>query len=220
MSKETKLKKIIALITALFMVLSMSMVPANAQPLDSLVCTGAVSGTYVDDGAKPNKFDYKSVTVPEGASCVLNNVSVKGNVKSLHGSVDVKVLDSYVGGVVHVKDATGLVHVGQAGCKFDPTVRVNVLVYDSHSVLICYVNAHNVQVKRNDGRITVRDSVSHRLDVSGNRAYVSDGNDTGHRLPGSIRVLRNDATQHIHLFHNDSSRKLVLRDNTPTPIVK
>lgn len=178
--------------------------PAEAAP-NKLVCDGVVTGGT-----------YHSVTVPEGASCVLRDVVVQHNVKALHSPGTVKVLDSEVGGNVHVKGATGLVHVGQAGCRFDPPVRVNVLVYDSHHVLVCYVSAHNIQVKRNDGRITLRDNLAHRIDVSRNEKCVKCAN--GHRRPGAIRLLRNEAETHIHAFHND--RRVIAKGNTPKPVIR
>jgi len=220
------MKKIVALFVALFMGVALSATApvANAAPsLKNLVCTGTVVGDYsptFDKGGKvvpPAEFDYKSVTVPEGESCRLVNVAVKGNVKALHGAVNVKVLDSWVLNNVHVKGATGLVKVGQKNCAFDPGVRGNVLVYDSHDVLICFVDGHNIQVKRNDGRITVRDSFAHRFDVSQNKKFVGK---KGTRKAHAIRVLRNDAEVHIHVFNNHKTRPLILRDNTPAPVVK
>lgn len=202
------MRKYITILLALVLVglgLGLFAPTATATAPNKLVCTGTVVGGT-----------YHSVTVPEGESCTLIGVDVIHNVKALHAAHDVKVLDSVVGGNVHVKGATGLVHVGQADCKFDPPVRVNVLVYDSHHVLICYVDAHNIQVKRNDGRITLRDNTTHRIDVSQNLACVKCAD--GRTRPGPIRLIRNTSETHIHAFGND--RKVIERGNTPTPIVR
>lgn len=177
---------------------------ANAAP-NKLVCTGKVIG-----GA------YHSVTVPEGESCTLIRVTVRHNVKALHSPHDVKVLNSVVGGNVHVNGATGLTHVGQRFCKHDPPVRGNVLVYNSHEVLICYVDGHNIQVRRSDGRITLRDNTAHRISVSNNPECVDCG--TAHRRSEAIRLLRNVAERHIHAFNND--REIIHRRNTPDPVIR
>lgn len=200
------MKKILSLVLAPLAAVGLGFSYASAEAAPAkLVCDGVVNGGT-----------YHSVTVPEGASCVLKGVTVKHNVKALHAPRNVKVLDSNVGGNVHVKGATGTVHVGQAGCKYDPPVRVNVLVYDSHHVLVCYVSAHNIQVKRNDGRVTVRDSVAHRIDVSRNLKCVDCAN--GHRRPGAVRLLRNESETHIHAFHN--KRQVIARGNTPKPVIR
>jgi len=116
---------------------------------------------------------------------------------------------------------TGTVLIGPTGCKFDPLVGNNVHVTKSHNVLICFVTTrNNILVTGNDGRVSVRDSVAgNNIHVDRNRAWVKDG-PVRHNRPGAIRLLRDTAGNHIHVFHNDDSRVLILKGNSPEPVVK
>ena len=208
---------IVMAVVAVSLVIGFTAGSVFAGTAKNYTCTGKVVGDYND-----STVEYKNVTVPKGESCKLVGVTLSGNVKSVHGSVNVKVVDSTVGRGIHVRKATGLVFIGTKGCGFDPTVGNNVNVQASHDVLICYVHTkNNIMVTGNDGQVTVRDSVAgNNISVSRNKAFVADANDPKHNDVGAIRLLRNVAGNHIHVFGNDSSRDLILRKNTPTPVVK
>jgi len=209
-TREKQVRKILIIFALLLGVALLTPAPSQSAPVKNLRdCNGTYSGTY------------RNVTVQQGSSCVLTaDATVVGGVHAKAGAANLYV-HTDVGRNIQANGVTGTVFVGPEGCKYDPTVGNNVHVMKSHNVLICEVQAHNnIMVTGNDGLITVRDSTAgNNIHVDRNLRCVSDGHVT-HRRPGAIRLLRNTADQHIHVFHNDASRRLVLRDNSPAPIVK
>jgi hypothetical protein len=172
-------------------------------------CDGTYSGTF------------RNVTVQAGGSCILSpGAEVIGGVHAMPGAANL-IVHTDVGRNIQAQGVTGTVLIGPRGCKFDPIVGNNVHVNASHNVLICSVTTkNNILVTDNDGRISVRDSVAgNNIHVDRNRAWVKDGS-VGHNRPGAIRLLRDTAGNHIHVFHNDDSRILILKGNSPEPIVK
>lgn len=192
------MKKLLATILASALI-GFSYAPsASAEPPPpKLVCDTTVTGGT-----------YHSVTVPTGASCTLRAVTVLHNIKGLHAPKDVLVLDSNVGGNILTKRHTGLVHVGQAGCRYDPPVRGNIIIRGGNHVLVCWVTGHNLQVTGNYGRITVRDSSFHQVMVNRNLAYRGHPDDGDHRRPGAIRVLRVESHK-LQTLRND--RAVIVR---------
>lgn len=150
---------------------------------------------------------FKKVTVPSGASCYLYNVHAS-SVQAKPGSVDTYVIDSTIEHNVMANGATGTVKVGSNDCKYDPEVGNNLMVKDSHNVLICYVHAgNNIVVTGNDGAITVRESAAdNNLHVSRNDAYT--GGAGTHRHPDWIRVRGNTIGGHIQVRGNDRHVKV------------
>lgn len=180
------------------------------KPPSNLTCSGTVTGGT-----------YHHVKVPKGESCKLVDATVTGNLRA-RGAVDVKVLDTPVKHNLMIVGATGDVKVGnRVGCRYDPVVGNNVVVRNSHNVLLCQLSlGNNLTVRGNDGKITVRENVvDNNLRVNRNDKYVADG-PSKHRRPGAIRVLRNEAGNHIRLQRNDDSRELILRNNSPEPTVQ
>lgn len=206
------IKKILGVTTAA-VALAAGSVAGTAQadpPPKKLTCVGKVVGGK-----------YHHVKVPKGESCKLIDAKVTGNLRA-RGAVNVKVLDTSVRHNLMIVAATGEVKVGnRKGCRYDPVVGNNVVVRNSHDVLLCQLSlGNNLTVRGNDGRITVRDNVvDNNIRVSRNDAFVSDG-PAGHRKPGAIRLIENEAGNHIQVFRNDDSRELILRNNTPEPVVK
>lgn len=180
------------------------------KPPRNLTCTGKVVGG-----------EYHHVKVPRGKSCTLVDATVTGNLRA-RDAENVRVLDTPVRHNLMVVGATGDVKIGnRVGCGYDPVVGNNVVVRGSHNVLLCRLSlGNNLTVRGNDGRISVRDNrVDNNLRVSRNDKYDGDG-PSGHRKPGAIRLLRNTAGNHVQVFRNASSRELVLRHNSPAPVVK
>jgi hypothetical protein len=184
--------------------------PAQSAPAKNLKdCDGTYSGTF------------RNVTVQDGGTCILTaGATVIGGVHAKQGAANL-VVHTDVGRNIQANGVTGTVLIGPPGCKFDPMVGNNVHVMKSHNVLLCEVTAkNNILVTGNDGRISVRDSVAgNNIHVDRNLAWVKDG-PAHHNRPGAIRLLRDSAGNHIHVFHNDPSRLLILKGNTPEPIVK
>jgi len=184
--------------------------PTQSAPVKNLKdCNGTYSGTY------------RNVTVQAGGSCTLSpGATVLGGVHAKKGAANLLVYTD-VGHNIQADGVTGTVIIGPPGCKFDPVVGNNIHVNASHNVLICETTTkNNILVTDNDGRVTVRDSVAgNNIHVDRNRAWVKDGGEH-HNRPGAIRLLRDSAGNHIHVFHNDPSRVLVLKDDSPAPVVK
>lgn len=198
------MRKIATLAVALVMTLSMAGMAQAKAPKQVKNC----NGTY-------QNVTLKSVTVRSGSSCTLKNVVVTGGVHAMKGAVNLYVLDSTVGRNIQANGVRNNVVIGQSGCKYDPTVGNNVHVTNSHNVLICWVSAkNNIMVTANDGRVTVRDSVAgNNINVTRNRAYISDGNDTDHNHPEWVRVLRNKYGNHLFVTNKERPRTVV-RGNT------
>lgn len=194
----------------------------------ALVATGFVGGAQADKPPKNLRCDgvvvggkYHHVRVPRGESCKLVNAVVTGNFRA-RKAIDVKVLDTRVRHNLMIVGARGEVKVGnKRGCRFDPIIGNNVVVRNSHNVLLCQLSlGNNLTVRNNDGRITVRDNrVDNNIRVNRNDKYNADG-PAGHRRPGAIRLIRNKAGNHVHVFRNHRSRDLILRRTSPAPTVK
>jgi hypothetical protein len=201
---------IISLIMLTGITLSLTGTSAPSAPVKNLRdCDGTYSGTY------------RNVTVRAGATCILTSgATVVGGVHAKSGAANL-IVHSAVARNIQAMGVTGTVLIGPTGCRFDPLVGNNVHVTKSHNVLICFVTTrNNILVTDNDGRISVRDSVAgNNIHVDRNRAWVKDG-PVGHNRPGAIRLLRDTADNHVHVFHNDDSRVLILKNNSPEPIVK
>jgi hypothetical protein len=160
------------------------------------------------------------VVVPSGASCTLKNSTVK-SVRGLPGAVDVKVYNTVVKRNLMVRHATGTVHIGDRDCGFDPSVGNNIIVRNSHNVLICVVRVrNNVMVRNNDGRITVRENeVRRNIRVNRNLAYAPHADENPPPWAAGIRILHNNAGGHIVARDNASSRRVITRGNNPAVII-
>jgi hypothetical protein len=182
--------------------------PAHAAPGQTLVCDNHRNHPYTGT--------YKQVTVPRGASCYLRNAHVLGNLKALHGAVDVLVINTAVDRNIHIKGATRDVKIGPRHCRFDPTVGNNIIVTRSHNVAICFSTVKdNISVTRNDGRIMLRDNeVGKNIRVVDNLPYVHQPGDGQHPQMDAIRLRDNKAGRHITVKRNNG-RPLVADGNSP-----
>lgn len=203
-------KFVYSLVLLTGLALSLTATSAPSAPARNLRdCDGTYSGTY------------RNVTVQAGGTCILTSgATVIGGVHAKSGAANL-IVHTAVARNIQAMGVTGTVLIGPAGCKFDPLVGNNVHVTKSHNVLLCQVSTkNNILVTDNDGRVSVRDSVAgNNIHVDRNRRWVKDGA-TGHVRAGAIRLLRNTAGNHIHVFHNDASRVLILKNNSPEPVVK
>jgi hypothetical protein len=151
-----------------------------------------------------------SVVVPRGESCTLVDSWVNGNVTS-KGGRNVTLADVTVRGDIRLQGITGDVTVGPKGgdCRFDPLVGGSVIVTDSHNVKVCHVTAcKDIVIRRNDGRITLRDNVVRRIVVVGNREFVSDGR-ADHPRQSVIRLIDNTADSYV--IRKNAPRKVQKR---------
>lgn len=182
----------------------------------------AAAGHLVCDNTSAHAYTgtYTGVTVPKGASCFLRNAVVTGNVKALHGAVNVFIVNTRVDRNINLRGVTRNVKIGPGDCKVDPIVGNNIRVTRSHNVLICLMSVHNnITVTRNDGRITLTaNTAGQNISVNDNLAYHHLVGDGHHRKIAAIRVRHNVAGRHIKVTGNED-RPLILRHNTPTPTV-
>jgi hypothetical protein len=185
---------------------------AQAAPPNRLVCDNEKNDPYTGT--------YASVTVPEGASCYLKDAVVRGNVKALHGSGDVYILDTEVRRNIMVRKSRGTVKIGAAGCRVDPPAGNNIKVTRSHNVLICWMTVgNNIAVTRNDGRITLlHNTVGSNIKVSKNLPYDPKPGDGQHQQIDAIRLRHNVAERHIWVTDN-ADRPVLQVNNTPEPII-
>lgn len=198
--------KIAAMIAAVMIAMAPAAV-AEAQPSKphNVTCSNeTLTGTY------------KNVTVAKNASCTLDGATVLGNVKA-NRVYDVLVYDTEVAHNIMVRDSIGDVVVGTKGCKYDPHAGNNVMVKDSHNVLICWETVdNNIKVSGNDGKITVRNSAAgNNIMVTNNDSYTVYDTDTPtkHRKPGAIRVLDSTYDNHLMIKHN-ADRLVIDKRNT------
>jgi hypothetical protein len=194
---------------ALVASVSISTSPASAAP--ALECDGTLN---LGDAPKTR------VIVRAGDSCTVVDSTIK-SLRALPGSVDVRVHNTEVTRNLMVRGATGTVHIGPEDCKFDPVVGNNLIVRNSHNVLICFTSVdNNIMVRNNDGRITVRDSsAGNNIMVNRNLAYDPDAGDLNTAMAAKIRLLRNTADNHIVARNNNPTRDIVTRGNSPAVII-
>lgn len=161
------------------------------------------------------------LVVRKGDSCTVVDSTIK-SLRARPGSVDVRVYGTEVTRNLMVRGATGTVHIGPKGCRYDPVVGNNLVVRNSHNVLICFTSVdNNITVRNNDGRVTIRDSVAgNNLRANRNLAYAPKAGDPKTRKAAAIRLLRNQADNHIVARGNHPSRKVIDRRNSPTALVR
>jgi|GEM_PF-7068158 len=203
---------------AALMVIGTMAAPIHLAP-SAQAAAGATDLVCDNSRAHPYTGTYTNVTVPAGASCFLRNALVTGNFKALHGAKNVYIINTEVQRNIHIRRATRTVKIGTAGCKADPPVGNNLKVTRSHNVVICFMTVdNNIRITRNDGRITLRDSVAgQNIQVVNNLAYNRKPGDGRHRKINAIRLFDNEAGRHIVVKRN-AGRPLILRGNSPVPI--
>lgn len=209
------LKTLLAATAAALAVIALAPAAASAAP-KTLVCNGTYTGGT-----------YFSVRVPAGASCTLTDAKVTHGVHA-RNAANVVLVNTDVVRNINIRGTTGMTEIGtptnasgprMLRCNIDPTVGNNVMVRNSHDVLICQVHAkNNIMVTGNDGQITVRDSQAGNIMVNRNLPWTGPQLNT-HPNPGAIRLLSDTAKNHIHVFGNADSRDLIIRHDSPTPAV-
>ena len=182
---------------------------AVAAPPVDLECSGTYTGGT-----------YDAVTVPDGATCILEGVeaksirvgagatlwtdetSVKLNVFSRRAS-SVRLIDTTVGGEVNIHRTNGDIVIGPDGCRVDPVVDGNInLQNNTGTIAVCFMTVRNLIVQNNHGRIGLFDN------VTSNNLII--GQNTG----AAIRAARNDVGRNILVKNNDVSKIILIKDNT------
>lgn len=171
-----------------------------AHSADTIVCDNNINTPLTGplDGA---------VVVPEGANCFIQDATITGAFRAIHSPGVVSLINTYVlaQGGIFVQGATSRVTIGSEGCRVDPYAGRNLKVFDSRNVSICEMSIrNNLMLKRNVGRIMVRDN------VVCNNLMVTDSN------VEDLRVMRNRYTINLMVERNTVSRYNIVRDNVQT----
>lgn len=209
----------------------------------ALVAAGLVAATPAASAASETTCDgsigrriVERVVVPDGATCRLNGTTVRHNVvvgpgeslvardARLLGSVhatdeprSVRLLDTDVVGNIHVREATGRVIIGNAGCRLDPAAGNNIhLVENTGPIALCRMSIEgNLHVKDNtDTVFLLANRVGNNLHARGNtgRFLRLRGNRVGTNGSGNLDVDRNRTA--VRLKTNRVSNHLVCRGNS------
>lgn len=148
-----------------------------------------------------------TVVVPAGADCFIENATITGAFRAIQSPGVVSLINTHVlaQGGIFVKGATRRVVIGSDGCRVDPYAGRNLKVFDSNNVAICDMGIrNNLMVKRNTGRIMVRDN------YACNNLMVTD-NDVL-----ALRVLRNRYTRNLMIERNTVALKTNISGNVDT----
>ena len=193
-----------------------------AAPPPDLECSGTYTGTYdavtVPDGATCilEGVTAKSITVGEGSTLWTDETSVELNVISRDAS-SVRLIDTTVGGEVNISGTNGDIVIGPEGCAVDPVVDGNITLHDNTgTIAVCFMTVRNLDVQNNHGRIGLFNNVtSNNLIVGGNTGRAIRVRDNA--VGGNILVRNNSVSKLIRVRTNTVEGNLNCVDNTPTP---
>lgn len=196
--------------------------PATAT--DETVCNGTLGRRVVERVVVPNGATCRlngttvrhNVVVGPGESLVARNARILGSVQATDGPRSVRLLDTNVVGNIHVREATGRVLIGNAGCTFDPVAGNNIhLIDNSAPIGLCQMRIRgNLHAIDNSGTVFLfKNKVGNNLHARGNtgRFLRLRGNQVGTRSSGNLDVDRNRTAVRLRL--NRVSNHLVCRGN-------
>lgn len=167
---------------------------AQARPVD-LVC----NGTY-------DQRTFRHVVIRDGASCVITNSTITGNVRTTGAPRVVSITDTNVTRNIHIRNVTERVTIGAAGCRVDPVAGRNLMVRNSRNVAVCEMSvANNLVVRNNTGILMVRDNKAcNNIRVVGNDVR-------------SMRVVRNSYAGNFSVARNTWVNRRIVKDNVELP---
>lgn len=147
--------------------------------------------------------EFHNVVVLDGATCIIVDSVVTGNIHTRGAPKVVKIIDTPVGHNIHVRNVSESVTVGSADCRVDPQTGNNLMVSNSKNVAICQMFIDNNLVLRgNTGRVMVRDNkVCTNIRVVDNDLIA-------------LRVKNNVYTVNFDLRRNAVAIKTVVQNNT------
>ena len=141
---------------------------------------------------------FRNVRIPDGATCMIENSTITGNVQGFGGKV-VRIINTDItGNGGNIRNVTGSVTIGSAGCRVDPFVNNNLIVTGSNNVAICEMSIeNNLILTGNTGRLMARDNtVCNNLRVVDNELLA-------------LRVLRNVYT--VNFEESGNTEEIVKR---------
>jgi hypothetical protein len=150
-----------------------------------------------------NGQTFRNVRIQAGATCIITNSTITGNVQGTGGNV-VRIINTDItGNGVNIRDVTGSVTIGSAGCAVDPFVNNNLMVTDSNNVAICEMSIeNNLVLTGNTGRLMARDN------IACNNIRIENNDVLG------LRVLNNVFTVNFDVGSNQVQNNQRIEDNT------
>lgn len=199
-------------------------VTATASAATETVCDGTIGRRMVDRVVVPNGATCRlngttvrqNVVVGHGESLVTHDARILGSVQATNGPRTVRLLDTDVVGNIHVREATGTILIGNAGCRLDPAAGNNIhLIDNSGRIGVC-----RMTIEGNLHAIGNTDTVFLRSNKVGNNLHARNnsgrflrlrGNRVGTNGSGNVDVDRNRTA--VRLRQNRVSNHLVCRGN-------
>lgn len=210
----------------------------GAVTLDSNVITRATCAAQATECTTTLEGGtYDSITVPDGETCRLIDVTVEGDVtigddstlvardSTIGGDVtgvgarSVRLIETDVAGDVDLSGTTGPIVLGPATCRVDPTVGGTIRLHGNFgTIAVCEMTVGESLVLRNN-----RSSILLFANVVADNLIVVDtrGVQLGIRqntVAGFMRVNRNTLTNALNIQSNDIGGDLECRRNSPYPL--
>lgn len=188
------MKQLITIVAAslLLMLASLSLATSAQAVPANFYCNGTFDGGT-----------YRNVVIHGGATCVITNATISGNVRTLGAPKVVSITNTDIDRNVHVRNVTGSVTIGAAGCRVDPKVGNNLIVRNSKNVAVCEMwIGNNLVLSNNTGRLMARDSTAcNNIRVVRNHVL-------------GLRVLRNGYRGNFTVARNTVANKKIVWGNT------
>ncbi len=197
----------------------------TASATTETTCDGTIGRRVVERVVVPDGATCRlrgttvrhNVVVGPGESLVTRNARILGSVQATDGPRSVRLLDTDVVGNIHVREATGRILIGNAGCTLDPAAGNNIhLIENTGPIGLCQMSIEgNLHVKHNtDTVFLLENKVGNNLHARHNsgRFLRLRGNRVGTNGSGNLDVDRNATAVRLRL--NRVSNHLVCRGNS------
>lgn len=165
----------------------------------------ALAADLVCDGSYHHRT-FRHIVIPDGASCVITDSTITGNVRTTGAPRVVSIIDTPVRRNIHIRNVTQRVTIGADGCRVDPVAGRNLMVRNSRNVAICEMSvANNLVVRSNTGILMVRDNKA----CNNLRVVRNDVR--------SMRVVRNSYAGNFTVARNTWENRRIVKDNVELP---
>jgi hypothetical protein len=202
----------------------LTVVSQSALATDGTVCDGTIGRRTVERVVVPNGATCRlngtrvrqNVVVGRGESLVARDARILGSVQATEGPRTVRLLDTNVVGNIHVREARGVILIGNSGCGLDPVAGNNIHLVDNFGPIgVCRMSIEgNLHVIGNSDTVFVRSNkVGNNLHARGNHGGFLRlrGNRVGTISNGNL-VVENNRTA-TRLRGNRASNHMVCRAN-------
>lgn len=196
------MKRLLALLASMtLLAVPLTVLTTTTAQADHKPASGS---TFVCSGEFDHRTFRGNVVIPDGATCVITNSTILGNVRTMGNGAPavVRIINTDVRLNIHLRNVTGSVTIGTADCRVDPEVGRNLMVRNSADVAICQMSiANNLVLRNNTGRLMARDNLACnnirvvRNDVVGLRVlrnrYVVNFTVADNRVQNIRKVIHN-----------------------------